>query len=94
MSMYVRTYIPRSPAGLSSHGGAIPESEFWIKLGGDKGHGSFKMNIQLVNIPHPNSIKNTTLLSVYKADDSTTNLHTALSRYKEHVSESQGMKVR
>ncbi len=47
-----------------------------------------------MNIAHPNSIKNTGLLSVFKADDSTTNLHIALDMYREHVKESQGMKIR
>lgn len=64
-----------------------------MKVGGDKGHGSFKLNLQLVNVPHPNSIKNTALLSVFKADDSTANLHIALNMYQEHVKECQGMKV-
>ena len=76
-----------------SHGGAIPDDEYWIKLGGDKGRGSFKFNIQVVNAVHPNSIKNTALLSVFMADDSTINLHTALDMYREHVKEVQGMRV-
>lgn len=62
-----------------------------MKLGGDKGRGSFKFNIQLVNTATPNSVKNTALLSVFKAGDSSTNLHTALDMYREHVKEAQGM---
>ena len=65
-----------------------------MKIRGDKGHGSFKLTLQLVNALHPNSIKNTTLLSVFQADDNSANLHIALQMYKEHVKESQGMKVR
>lgn len=86
--------IPRSPAGLFWHNGAIPSDELWVKLGGDKGRGSFKMNIQLVNTQHPNSMKRTTLLSVFKASDTTTNLHIALDMYKEHVVEAQGMQIK
>ena len=46
-----------------------------------------------MNIDHPNSHKNTTLISIFKAGDSTTNLHTALDMYQEHVTEMQGMKL-
>lgn len=84
----------RSPAGLTWHDGAIPADELWVKLGGDKGRGSFKFNLQLVNTKHPNSMKNTALLSVFKAGDSTTNLHTSLDMYKEHVREAQGMQIK
>ena len=83
----------RSPDGLINHGGAIPDDELWVKLGGDKGRGSFKFNFQLVNIPHPNSVKKTILLSVFKAGDNTSNLHIALDRYKEHIQEAQGMQI-
>ena len=72
----------------------IPESELWLKLGGDKGHGSFKLNLQLVNTSTPNSMKNTRVLSVFKAGDSTLNLHTALEMYKEHVAEAQGITLK
>ncbi len=69
----------------------IPDSELWLKIGGDKGHGSFKLNLQLVNTSSPNSMKNTRVLSMFKAGDSTLNLHTALGMYKEHINEAQGM---
>ena len=65
-----------------------------IKLGGDKGHGSFKFNLQLCNVKHPNSLKSTISVLVFKAGDSTMNLHTALDMYKEHVSELQGMALK
>ena len=84
----------RSEGNLTWHDGCIPTNELWIKLGGDKGHGSFKFNLQLCNIKHPSSLKNTILVSVFKAGDSTTNLHTALDMYKEHVSELQGMALK
>ena len=85
--------IIRSPGGLTNHGGTIPQDELWFKLGGDKGRGSFKFNIQLVNISQPNSVKKTKLLAVFKAGDSTTNLHTALDRYRQHIEEAQGMRI-
>lgn len=63
-------------------------------MGGDKGRGSFKFNIQLVNTLKPNSMKSTALLSVFNAGDSTTNLHIALDMYREHMTEAQGMKIK
>ena len=65
-----------------------------MKLGGDKGHGSFKLTMQVMNVAHPNSTRNTTLLAVYKAGDNLHNLHTALDQYKVHVDELQGMQWR
>ena len=49
------------------------------------------MNLQVVNVKNPNSIKNTSLFAVFEGDDTTTNLHTALDPYREQVSEMQGM---
>ena len=69
-------------------------SEVWVKLGGDKSHGNFKLNMQVVIVAHPNSIRNTCLLVVFKAGDSTTDLHTALDQYQQHVEELHGMKWR
>jgi len=46
-----------SRARFTYHGGAIPEDELWIKLGGGKGHGSFKFNMQSMNVSNPNSMK-------------------------------------
>lgn len=82
----------RSQAGLTWHG-VIPPGELWLKLGGDKGHGPFKFNLQLCNVLHPNSQKNTCLVSMFLAGDSTTNLHTALDMYREHIRELQGMEI-
>jgi len=79
---------------LTWHEGGIPPNELWFKLGGDKGHGSFKLTLQLVNTHHPNSVKETVLLSVFKAGDSTTNLHTALEMYQMHIKEAQGMQIK
>ena len=65
-----------------------------MKLGGDKGRGSFKFAMQLVNTTHPNSPTNTTLLAIFKAGDSRANLHTSLGQYKEQIREMDGMKWR
>eukprot|EP00731_Ephydatia_muelleri_P009645 Em0005g231a len=76
---------------LTWHNGVIPASEIWIKLGGDKGGGTFKMNFQIVNLAAPNSVNNTCVFCCFEADDSYTNLHIALERYKEQVEHLQGM---
>jgi hypothetical protein len=65
---------------------AIPGMELWVKLGGDKGGSSFKMNFQIVNVAHPNSIQNTCVFAAFEAPDSKTNLHIALERYQGPVS--------
>ena len=35
--------------------GVIPTSEVWLKIEGDKGGRSFKMNFQIVNVAGPSS---------------------------------------
>ena len=60
-------------------------------MGGNKGHGSFKMNMQVVNVTHPNLTSNSCLIVVFKAGDSPANLHTALDQYREHTVELQGL---
>ncbi|KAL5481525.1 hypothetical protein EMCRGX_G021706 [Ephydatia muelleri] len=79
---------------LTWHNGVIPASEVWLKIGGDKGGGSFKMNFQIVNVPAPNSVHNTCVFCCFEAGDTVTNLHIALDRYKDQVAHLQGMKWR
>eukprot|EP00731_Ephydatia_muelleri_P017660 Em0010g758a len=79
---------------LTWHNGVIPASEIWIKLGGDKGGGTFKMNFQIINVAVPNSVNNTCVFCCFETDDSYTNLHIALERYKEQVEHLQGMTCR
>ena len=54
---------PYSFGLLTWHDGDIPADEVWIKIGGDKGGSSFKMNFQVVNKPCPNSVANTGISS-------------------------------
>ena len=77
--------------GLTWHDGTNPEDELWVKLGGDKGHGTFKLTLQLVNVPNPNSRANTTIIAMFKANDSIANLWTALHQYKDQLEELEGM---
>ena len=56
-----------SEGTLTWHDGVIPGNEVWIKLGGDKGGGAFKMNFQIVNTSAPNSIYNTCVFACFEA---------------------------
>ncbi|KAL5487179.1 hypothetical protein EMCRGX_G019751 [Ephydatia muelleri] len=70
---------------LTWHKGFIPANEIWLKIGGDKGGGTFKMTFQIVNVATPNSVHNTCVFSCFAAGDSVTNLHVALDRFKDQV---------
>ena len=65
----------------------IPEEEIWIKIGGDKGGSTMKVNFQILNCPNPNSPVNTCVFALFEAPDSVTNLHLALDRYRDQVDE-------
>ena len=86
--------LPCRANRLTWHKGAIPADEVWLKLGGDKGHGSVKMNFQWVNTETPNSKHNTCVFGFFKAGDSPTNLQVALGQYKEQVTRLQEMQIR
>eukprot|EP00731_Ephydatia_muelleri_P003359 Em0001g3359a len=79
---------------LTWHNGIIPQTEVWVKLGGDKGGNTTKMNLQIVNVPTPNSIHNTCVFCCFAATDSVTSLHSALDRYRDQVKQLQGTKWR
>ncbi|XP_041455390.1 uncharacterized protein LOC121408131 [Lytechinus variegatus] len=72
---------------LTWHNGSIPADEVWIKLGGDKGGGTFKMMIQIGNVSRPNSLANTRVVLLYPGSDSTFNLDVALSDFTLQVEE-------
>ncbi|KAL5475254.1 hypothetical protein EMCRGX_G027330 [Ephydatia muelleri] len=76
---------------LTWHDGYIPASEVWLKIGGDKGGGTCKMNFQ---IAAQNSVHNTCVFCCFEAGDSVTNLHVALDRFKDQVEHLHGMKWR
>ena len=65
-----------------------------MKIGGDKGGSSFKMNFQIVNVPNPNSVHNTCVFAVFQAPDTIHNLHVALDRCKDSFAELQKTKWR
>ncbi len=53
-------------------------SLIWVKIGGDKGGGSFKMAFQICNVLHPNSPDNTGVFCAFEAPDNRTNLYIGL----------------
>ena len=74
-----------------SSGRSLPAKEIWLKVGGDKGGGSFKFAMQVVNQPRPNSADHTVVLACIEADDNLPNLHVALDHLQPIISELQGM---
>ena len=65
--------------------GFIPDSEIWVKLGGDKGGNvlnTTKMDFQIINVPAQNAVYNTCVVSCFEAADTVINLHCALDRFK------------
>ncbi len=56
-----------------------------IKLGGDKGGGSFKFMMEMANVKNPNSKYNTFVICAFEASDSPVNLHMALDKYKDQI---------
>ncbi len=76
---------------LTWHGG-IPQDEIWVKIPGDKGGGSTKLGIQIVNVENPNSPANTALICQFEASDSYDNLKAALSGTAQQVIELKSAK--
>ena len=74
-----------SNSNLTWHDGAIPADQLWVKIGGDKGGSTFKMNFQICNVQYPNSPAHTCVFCIFLAYDSVTNLHVGLDRYKDQI---------
>ena len=79
---------------VTKGGRSLPKDEIWLKIGGDKGGGSFKMAFQVANQLRPNSADHTIVFACLEADDNIPNMHVALDAYKPVISELQGMKWR
>lgn len=58
----------------------IPKDEIWIKVGGDKGGGTFKLCFQIGNVPCPNSSQNT-FFHMFEGPDSYPNVKLAVEQY-------------
>ena len=66
----------------------------WLKVGGDKGGGSFKMSFQVGNVATPNSPENTCVFAIYEGHDSMNNLHICLDQYRDQIMEITNSKWR
>ena len=80
VTLYTCTYV-NSINRVTWHGGAIPDDEVWLKLGGDKGGGTFKFCFQHLNVSSPNAPENTCVFTLFEAPDTHTNLKIGLERY-------------
>ena len=74
---------------LTWHDGRIPADEIWLKIGGDKGGGTFKMCMQIVNVIHPNAPNNTLVFAIFEAPDSVANLTVMADRILDQVNSLQ-----
>lgn len=63
----------------------IPKDEIWVKIGGDKGGGSFKMAFQVGNLKNPNAKFNTIVYTAFEAPDNPYNIQVGLGRYTNDV---------
>ena len=88
---YVKSHLHDNRASRITWDATMPEGEIWVKLGGDKGGSCMKVHAQLCNVSVPNSPKNTSVFTAFEAPDTITNLHIALTRYKEQVIQLQSL---
>ena len=70
---------------LTWHSGTIPQSEVWLKIGGDHGGGNFKLSLQIANVLAPNATHNTIPLCIFEEKDTPANLKTALGQYAPQI---------
>ena len=61
-----------------------PDNEIWVKVG-DHGGGSFKTMLQVANLLHANSRKNTFLLSTVNCKDTPQNFRKILNPWDKNA---------
>ena len=76
------------------HNGLIPSNQIWIKIGGDKGGGSFKMVFEIGNLENPNATRNTVIFSMFEAGDTPYNLSIGLQGYDRVIDKLDGQEWR
>ncbi len=70
--------------------GAIPQNEYWVKFGGDKGGSTTKLCFQLANLETPNSVEHTRIFCNFSAPDYTANLCQVMQRFEAALSALNG----
>lgn len=68
-----------------------PEDEIWIKIGGDHGGGSFKMNMHILNVDNPNAQEHTHVIVCFNGKDYHSNLQEILKPYNQQIEELRKM---
>ena len=63
----------------------IPSNEIHLKIGGDHGGGSFKMEFQVGNIEKTNKPENTVIFSIAEAKDYKVNIALCVERFKAQI---------
>lgn len=58
----------------------IPKDKIWLKIGGDKGGGSFKMAFQIANTENLNAEMNTVVFAAFEAPDNLCNIKLGLDK--------------
>ena len=76
------------------HNGKIPQDKLFVKIGGDHGQGSMKLEFQLANLVKPNSSKKTVVFAIYEGKDTPNNLLTVLQQHADSLKELTTLKVK
>ena len=76
------------------HNGKIPQDKLFVKIGGDHGQGSMKLEFQLANLVKPNSSKKTVVFAIYEGKDTRNNLLTVLQQHADSLKELTTLKVK
>ena len=65
-----------------------------MKIGGDHGQGSMKMEFQLANVIKPNLSKKTVVFAIYEGKDTRNNLQTVLRPHADSLRELTALKLK
>ena len=65
-----------------------------MKIGGDHGQGSMKVEFQLANVIKPNSSKTTVVFVIYEGKDTRNNLQTVLQHHADSLRELAASKLK
>ena len=79
---------------LTWHNGKIPHDNLLVKIGGDHGQGSMKLEFQLANVIKPNSSRKTVVFVIYKGKDTRNNLQTVLQQHADSLRELTALKIK
>ena len=79
---------------LTWHNGKIPHDKLFVKIGGDHGQGSMKLEFQLANVIKPNSSKITVVFVIYEGKDTRNNLQTVLQQHADSLRELTALKIK